>query len=441
MWTVVDGWPTVNEIIYQPLGALLSGSYVVSIIMILLSWGMSAAVTGQFLEMALKPDELTDKLPDRYRAIYDSRIRSDRRSMLNRFTEFWIFGGMFMLLLTAGSQFGPSSNGLFAITRQAIPGAVIGSGVLYFLVGLILIAIGRLAILRAQWQIEEISASTSISRNWPVYVVGLIGVMGITAALLPLGGTFWLARILMGFLNVVYFVVYSVIGLLIGLFMALIPGGGEETPPPAAAPIAPPPPLEPNQPQMEVAPWLGGTVFWIIMVLLLGYAAYIYLSGKGVQFGWLQAWWDRLRQSWLMLWQSFGQWRTSTLADDEDAQNEKKSGFDWLRPLRGLRRGEMDPSQRVRYLYLSMLQEAEDSGVARRPGETPTRYAPRLEDALSDDERPVQTITEEFVQVQFAARPAQAESIPHLEQIWQRIRKAIERLRNPASADSANEEQ
>lgn len=429
LWTVIDGWPTLNEIIYQPLGSLLSSSYVVALLLILISWGMAAAVTGQFLEMALKPDELTERLPDRYRAVYDSRVRSDRRSMLNRFTEFWIFGGMFMLLLTAGSQFGPSSNGLFAIARQAIPGAVIGSGIVYFLVGLVLIAIGRLAILRAQWQIEEISATTNISRNWPVYVVGLIAVMGITAALLPLGGTFWLARILMAIFNVIYFLVYSVIGLLIGLFMAFMPGGGEETAPPPAEPFAPPP-VEAAQPQMEVAPWLGGAFFWIIMALLLGYAAYIYLSGKGVQFGWLQAWWQRLRVSWMMLWQAFGQWRTSTLPGDEETDADKRPGFDWRHPLRSLFRGDMDPSQRVRYIYHSMLQEAQESGIARHPGETPTRYAPRLESAIQDPDEPVKTITEQFVQVQYAARPAEAESIPVLEQIWQRIRKAIVQLRN-----------
>lgn len=429
LWTVIDGWPTLNEIIYQPLGSLLSSSYVVALLLILISWGMAAAVTGQFLEMALKPDELTERLPDRYRAVYDSRVRSDRRSMLNRFTEFWIFGGMFMLLLTAGSQFGPSSNGLFAIARQAIPGAVIGSGIVYFLVGLVLIAIGRLAILRAQWQIEEISATTNISRNWPVYVVGLIAVMGITAALLPLGGTFWLARILMAIFNVIYFLVYSVIGLLIGLFMAFMPGGGEETAPPPAEPFAPPP-VEAAQPQMEVAPWLGGAFFWIIMALLLGYAAYIYLSGKGVQFDWLQAWWQRLRVSWMMLWQAFGQWRTSTLPGDEETDAEKRPGFDWRHPLRSLFRGDMDPSQRVRYIYHSMLQEAQESGIARHPGETPTRYAPRLESAIQDPDEPVKTITEQFVQVQYAARPAEAESIPVLEQIWQRIRKAIVQLRN-----------
>ncbi len=439
LWILVDGWPTMTEIIYQPILSVLTGSYVAAILLILISWGASALVTGQFLEMALRPDELGERLPDRYRAVYDSRIRSDRRSMLNRFTEFWIFGGVLILLLTSGSQFGPGSNGLFAISRQAIPPAVIGSGILYFLTGLILIAIGRLAILRAQWQIEEIDAAKSISRNWPLYVIGLIGVIGIMAALLPLGGTFWLAQILMAFLTAIYSVVGLLIGLVLGLLMALMPGGDEGAPPPA--PSRPEQPLvEATRASAEVAPWLGGAFFWGIMVLLLGYAAYIYLSGKGIQFGWLQQWWQRFRLSWAMLWQAFDQWRGSTLTSGEDGDTPTGNGFDWRDPLRRFRRGEMNPTQRVRYFYLSMLQEASEAGLARRPGETPARYAPRLEEALrNDEERPVDTLTEQFVQVQFAARAAEAESIPFLEQVWQKIRKAIQQSKEE-EADAAKNE-
>lgn len=175
------------------------------------------------------------------------------------------------------------------------------------------------------------------------------------------------------------------------------------------------------------------------MALLLGYAAYIYLSGKGVQFGWLQAWWQRLRLSWMMLWQSFGKWRTSTLPQDDDPEAEKRARFDWRHPLRGLFRGDMDPSQRVRYIYLSMLQDAQESGIARHPGETPTRYAPRLESAIQDADEPVKSITEQFVQVQYAARPAEAESLPLLEKIWQRIRKAIVQLRSDVPGDEKAE--
>src|SRR5690606_12762761 len=175
----------------------ITGSFIVAILLILLSWGAAAFATGQFLEMALRPDELAERVPDRYRYVYDSRLRSDRRSLLARFTEYWIFGGVFMLILTAGSQLGPGENVFFALARQGIPSAVIGAGVVYFLTGFILIAIGRLAVLRAQWQIEEVTTTASIARNWPLYALGLIAIMGIVAALLPLGGTFWLARILM----------------------------------------------------------------------------------------------------------------------------------------------------------------------------------------------------------------------------------------------------
>src|SRR5690606_28569620 len=108
-----------------------------------------------------------------------------------------------------------------------IPSAVIGAGVVYFLTGFILIAIGRLAVLRAQWQIEEVTTTASIARNWPLYALGLIAIMGIVAALLPLGGTFWLARILMTLMQVIYFAFYFLFGLLIALLTAAMPGGQE----------------------------------------------------------------------------------------------------------------------------------------------------------------------------------------------------------------------
>jgi uncharacterized membrane protein YidH (DUF202 family) len=425
LWNFVDGWPAASEIIYRPFEAVLTGSFFIAILIVLISWGAAALVTGQFLEMALRPDELSDRLPDRYRAVYDSRLRSDRRSMLSRFTEFWIAGGVFMLLLTSASQFGPSSNGLFAISRQAIAPEVIGSAVVYFLTGLILIAIGRLAILRAQWQIEEVNSAESIARNWPIYVVALIGIMGTIAALLPLGGTFWLARILMAIVNFIYFVIYFILGLIMALFMSVMPANEEAPPSPPPAQFEPPP-VETTQAPVDMAPWLGGAVFWIIMALLLGYAAYIYLSGKGFQFGWLQAWWQRLRASWLLIWQSYRQWRVSAKTNEQGEEEVEVAR--WRNPLSWLRLRGMDPTQRVRYFYLSMLDQAGEQGIKRRPGETPFQFAPRLEEAVADEEQPVTLLTERFVEIHFASRPVPEEVVPYFEQIWQRIRKAIQAL-------------
>ena len=86
----------------------------------------------------------------------------------------------------------------------------------------------------------------------------------------------------------------------------------------------------------------------------------------------------------------------------------------------------MTPTQRVRYFYLSMLQQASEHGIVRRPGETPLRYAPRLEREIADEENPVSVLTEQFVQIHYAAGQVEEESVPYLQRIWQRIRKALE---------------
>jgi hypothetical protein len=426
VWAFIEGWPSFNDILYHPVGSFLSGAFVIATILVLLSWGASAAITGQFLEMALRPDELMERPSDRYRTLYDSRIRSDRRSLLVRFTESWIAGGVLLLLFTAGSQVGPSSSGFFALSRQNIEPVVIGAAVVYFLTGFILIAMARLAILRAQWQIEEVATTESIIRNWPIYVVGLVAFMGVVAALLPLGGTFWLARILGAIIQGIYFVIYLILGLFMALLTALLPQSEEVPETPEAAPMAPPPIMEAAPPGVDVAPWLGGALFWTFIVLLLGYAAYIYLSGKGIRFDWLKNWWQMLRLHWLSMWGAYTTWRVSTFrAEDEEETTRRETGG-WRSPFSWLRLRGMSPTQRVRYYYLSTLEQAAEHGVRRRPGETPLRYAPRLDQQLKDEEQPVTELTEEFVRIEYAAHQAEESSIPRLQRLWERIRKAID---------------
>jgi hypothetical protein len=425
VWAFIEGWPSFMDIIYRPLDSFLTGGFIIATLLVLLSWGVSAAVTGQFLEMALRPDELMDRPSDRYRTIYDSRIRSDRRSMLVRFTETWIAGGVLLLLFTAGSQVGPGGNGFFALTRQNIAPAVIGAAVIYFLTGFILIAMARLAILRVQWQIEEVQTTGSIIRNWPIYVIGLVAFMGVFATLLPLGGTFWLGRILGAIIQAIYFVIYLIFGLFMAILSSLLPQGEEVTETPESPPAAPPA-MEPNPPGVDVAPWLGGLLFWTLIALLLGYAAYIYLSDKGIHFDWLKRWWQMLRLHWLSLWGAYTTWRGSTFRAEDEDELLKKESSGWRSPFSWLRLRGMSPTQRVRYYYLSVLHQAADHGIRRRPGETPLRYAPRLEEELVDEEQPVSGLTDEFVRIHYAAHQVEETSMPRLQRFWERIRKALE---------------
>ncbi len=425
-WAFIEGWPTWAEVIYQPLSALLTGVFVISILLVYFSWVTAAFATKQFLEMALSPDELMERPSDRYRLIYDSRMRSDRRSLLARFTEFWIIGGVLLLLFTAGSQFGPGSNGFFALSRQNIAPVVIGAGVVYFLVGFMLIALGRLAVLRAQWQIEEVATTDAIVRNWPFYSVGLVVIMGIIAILLPLGGTFWLAQILSFIVQAIYFVVYSIFGLLLVLLANLLPGTAEDTPAPNIPPMAPPV-LEEAAQTAAVAPWLGGAVFWTVMILLLGYALYVYMSGKGLRFTWLQQIWNALLLRWRTFWAGYRQWRHTTL----DGATSDESGDDstpgWLRTLRRLRMGKLSPTDRVRFFYLSMLAQAQEQGIPRQPGETPLRYAPRLGIEIEEAKEDADRLTAEFVAIHYADHQVSEKEEPFFQELWQRLRKALNR--------------
>ena len=209
---------------------------------------------------------------------------------------------MLLIVLTAASQVGMGSNGFFALVRQDIAGGVIGAAIVYFVLGLLLLTFGHLAALRARWQLAKLPSEATIVRNWPFYAFGLLLVVAAVAFLMPLGGTFRLAQLMGLAMRAISGAIYLLMGLILGL-IALLFGGDEEVveEPPSEQPDISAPQIEQVQ-SAEAPPWLGGTVFWIVIALLLGYATYIYLQGRGVNFQLIMAW---LRQ-FLLGWKQIG---------------------------------------------------------------------------------------------------------------------------------------
>ena len=122
-------------------------------------------------------------------------------------------------------------------------------------------------------------------RNWPLYTFLLIVVIGFVASLLPFGGTFWMAQVLYAIIWFIYSALLTIFQIVIGLFMLLtlfFYGGREPSRYRRSHQNSCPPRLE-ALPEVasQVPPWLGGSIFWLFTALLLGYAAYIYFSGKG----------------------------------------------------------------------------------------------------------------------------------------------------------------
>lgn len=442
LWGATGGWPTLSGLIYQPLDSLIDGIFLSAGLVVLISWLVAIDLTSDLLRLALQPDELfalqTDRIGEMIRT-----SNSDRPAILNRIVARWVGGGILMVIAAAGLQVERPVNGFFALSQQTMPPAVIAAIVIYFLSGLVLVSQGQLALLRTRWLLDRVPSSENVLRQWPLYVLLLLLAIGLVATLLPFGGTFLLGQILFGALNFVFTLVITIFRFFMGLFLLLMAALVGETPPgpaPAAPPPPPPPTMEALPPAAAHFPaWAGGALFWISMALILGYAAYIYLSDRGVQFTWLLTFWQLLRERWLALFGNYRQWQRSrlrsgtqpTAATDGPTQvHWSKRGLDWRR---------LDPTQQVRYFYLTTLEQAKEHGIGRASGETPSHYAPRLaehiatagkaaeegaEDSekVNNDQQAVQKLTDAFIQARYSKQPLQKPDSTAIARIWENLK-------------------
>lgn len=429
LWSTVEGWPTPGAMFLQPFAVFLTLGFVINAFLILIAWGMVVLVTNDFLAMGLQADEIVD-LDAASRPVSgdDHRIQSDRGALVRRFSERWAMGGMLLIALTAASQVGMGTNGFFALVRQDIAGGVIGAAIVYFVLGLLLLTFGHLAALRARWQLAKLPSEGTIVRNWPFYAFGLLLVVAAAAFLMPLGGTFRLAQLIGLTLRFISGAVYLLLGLLMGLIALLF--GDDEEPveePAREAPEVGTPQIEQVQ-QAEAPPWLGGTVFWIIVAILLGYALYIYLQGRGVNFQLLLAWLRQFLRGWKQIGDAFNEWRLRSVTPLEEEKG--KSGRSRMRRwLDDLMLGRLPPDEQVRYFYVSTLESAAEHGMRRRPGETPHSFQARLEDKVEgEDEAAVARLTAGFVKVEFAHQSTEVTAVPLLKRAWTQLRGAIASL-------------
>lgn len=431
IWLVEGAWPGVEQFFLRPVDSLLDGYFLVGFLVVFLAWVMSAAMTDDLLAMALQPDDLYmtrsfgDRWQDTARPVY-----TDRPAILRRFVARWVVGGILLIILAAGSRIELPENGFFGIIRQHIDPTVITAIIVYFLLGLVLISQGQLALQRARWMLQKTPSAPSVLRNWPVYALLLILLAGVVAALLPLGGTFWLAQILTTIISTVYFVLFGIFRFFLSLFLLLVSwltGEPAETPPP------PPPPQQAAMPEMPPAvesampPWAGGAVFWLLTALLLGYAAYIYFSGKGFTFAWAKQLWAMLRERWQQLFGAYQGWQAARLAaalaraQGEGAHANRRLPS-WLR-LRNL-----DPQRQVRYYYLSILHHAEQAGLARQESETPLHYAPRLAEQMETDEsgrQAIRDLTDAFVEVRYGGSAVPPTRLAQTKAVWEQLKRLL----------------
>ena len=456
LWLVTGATPPVGLLLREPIATVFDPAFIVGAILVPLVWGAAEGMNRMLMVLSLQPDEV-DHISRAYGRLSDpveNTLRSDRRAQLDRFIALWIGLGILVIVLAAGSQIRPAEDeGLLTIRSQLIHPRAIVSTIVYFFAGFLVIGQSRLVALRARWALDGLAVDEGRFRNWMVYVVGFVAVVGLITSLVPIGDTILLFKaiqavwqVLMAFL----FLLLRGFGWVVSLFVQE-GSGADEAPPPAAFEM--PKALETADVPTTVGnePNIGEWVFYAaagISALIIGYHL---LAARGLDWAWFVARFGML----------LGMFRRTVgvgarlLAEVVN----RITGMD-VQPRRSTVRQAahgMTMDEQVQFTYLSVLDEAAERGAGRRPSETPKRYAPRLSQALdnarvqqaneaaegetgpADPEQPsgpppdVGWLTDAFYRARYSSASVDQTDVTLAEQVLRRIR-ALWRRRGPSDS-------
>lgn len=305
--------------------------------------------------------------------------------------------------------------------------------VIYFTLGMVLLSLTQFSILRVHWSLDRIPFEPKLGRRWLVYSLIFLAVAAVVAALLPtrysiglleLAGfavgvvSFVLTALLIVFLTPIFFIM--------SLFARLLSSEFAYDPPPPES-LRPP-----EIPDLGGGSWLEllrSILFWIVFFGVIGYSLYYYLTGNRELI-------SRLRRiPFLAALGNLFTWLGRMGRDlQRGAASGVRAGLERLRrrgkearPWGFLSLRDLSPREKVMFYYLAMVRRGGEAGYPRQPGQTPAEYSHELRSHLPEVESELGMITGEFNEARYSRREIQGEEAGHVQQIWQRIRKALRR--------------
>ncbi|MGB8648299.1 MAG: DUF4129 domain-containing protein [Anaerolineae bacterium] len=303
--------------------------------------------------------------------------------------------------------------------------------VIYFGLGLVLLGQARLALLQAGWAHDGVPVDSRLGGRWAGW--GLAFVVGVCALALfmPAGDTIagfyilvWLGQFTTAIAEFIMAILITLFTIILApclfLFQLQPPSRSEAAQPPP--PVLPPPTAAPG--------WLiqaQSILIVAIAAVLFYFLIRIYLQDREGLFRGnpLRRLWNGLRALWLSLWNL----RTRLIIHLPHRTALHQPGASVSAPSLWDRWRARTARERVRRLYLALLQRAAQSGYPRRPDQTPFEYVTRLEPQLPSEHESLEKLTEAFVQARYSRRDFAPDQVSFLHQIWQRLQSALRQLR------------
>lgn len=449
-WLTADSLPALDQLtgyLRFPWLLVADGYFVISAILLLLTWVRAISAADAFNDLAIDEAEVYYfTLP---RSEQDANLKpafSNRMEIVAGLFHQWLWGGVMLAMATAVAgvdtrSISISTESLISLQRLALPPALVWSLFVYFVAGLLLLSQARLGALNARWLHEGASKSPEIERSWHRMTTWLLLAMAIIALFLPLGSTFAIGRVLafmVSFIVQIFvFLTYLLTILLTMLFaplteqplpeMTLTPSPSPPPPTPAPTPM-PPVTLPPN----ETAQMLISSAFWAVAIVMSIMAISFFLRDRGFRvnaglfaktgrgfLAWLRSLWrDVADYAGDFAQSARSRWQTAVKSDETTPPPS---------PWRFIRVNALSPRDQIRYFYLSTVKRAAEQGQPRHPDETPLEFADDLKTGWPDAETEIEELTEAFLRARYSREAIEKEDVSPVKQQWRQVKNRLRR--------------
>ena len=409
---------------------LLYGQFLLYLVTMLIAGYLGREGARNIGQLYIRPYELQANGQGRDAMLFDA----DRRDAYKGVNSAWQWGGGVMGgFVIAGLFYRNQTENVGPLDLRS---QMLSLATVYFVVGLLWNAWGRMRYLRTSWQSRKLPEPPQLMWRWSRYLLVLLLIAAIPAVLIPGGYS----------LNPFVWLDW-----LLGLFKTRTQGrpstgrppplvNGTEQPLPTPAPPAPPAP-----PPLVDLSWLPLALFWLVTVLLLIYALRVLAQTGLGRFRfpdffltrWLIAGWNfvlsfvRVRLRFNRQVEETGETRINA--------DERGGLLSFLRP----ERAPASPRARVRYYYKKLLRKGAKNGLARRRGMAAEEYASYLQQAVANPAEATPDLTDltsRFQEARYSPHPVSEAAAQQAEQSWQRLEPNI-RLPEPPELEATSKEQ
>jgi len=318
------------------------------------------------------------------------------------------------------------------------------STVLYFMLGLALLSQTQLIELHNTWSQQKIPVSRPVARRWTFYSLVFLALLTAFISIFPtsysLGILATMQYIFGIFFGILFFgtqVIIFVILVLLDLVFILFGGTRQVIRPPAL------PRQLPNLPtsipgSSGQAGWLDVVktlLFWSIFTGIMIFSINQFLRQHHEVLDAIRK--MRTTRLLLKLWQWLlwlglvakrGIASTLTAGTTRIRKNGGASGYEPGIINFSIRL--LEPRQKVRFFYLTLIRRAGESGLARKGSQTPDEFAASMKTALPGVDTEINSLTGAFVQARYSPAPVEKESADQARSLWNRIKAALKRKKS-----------